>query len=62
MSNNAIRDFRSTASIASSLHNQVPPKVDYRLTTRGQCPALDALLKWAEVRAGLKTLDVKEPS
>jgi len=28
----------------------VPPKVEYRLTEWGQalCPALDALLKWAE--------------
>ena len=34
------------------IHNQVPPKVEYRLTTWGQslCPALDALLKWAEMR------------
>jgi DNA-binding HxlR family transcriptional regulator len=30
----------------------VPPKVDYRLTDWGQalCPALDAILKWAERR------------
>src|SRR6202012_2078125 len=28
---------------------QVPPKVEYRLTTWGQslCPALDGILKWA---------------
>ena len=34
------------------VRNQVPPKVEYRLTTWGQslCPALDALLKWAELR------------
>jgi len=34
------------------VHNQVPPKVEYCLTTWGQslCPALDALLKWAEMR------------
>lgn len=33
-------------------HGQVPPKVDYRLTEWGQalCPALDALLIWAEQR------------
>src|ERR1700752_1842509 len=32
--------------------NQVPPKVDYCLTNWGQslCPALDALLQWAEMR------------
>jgi DNA-binding HxlR family transcriptional regulator len=36
-------------------HSQVPPKVEYRLTTWGQslCPALDALLKWAEVPEGM---------
>lgn len=34
------------------LYAQVPPKVEYRLTSWGQslCPALDALLKWAEKR------------
>jgi DNA-binding HxlR family transcriptional regulator len=32
------------------VHHQVPPKVEYRLTDWGQalCPALDALLAWAE--------------
>src|ERR1700741_99624 len=31
---------------------QVPPKVEYSLTTWGQalCPALDAILKWADLR------------
>lgn len=31
---------------------QVPPKVEYRLTAWGQslCPALDAILKWADRR------------
>ena len=31
---------------------QVPPKVEYRLTKSGQslCPALDAILKWADRR------------
>src|SRR6201987_3084006 len=31
---------------------QVPPKVEYSLTTWGQslCPALDAILKWADRR------------
>jgi DNA-binding HxlR family transcriptional regulator len=31
---------------------QVPPKVEYRLTKWGQslCPALDAILKWADRR------------
>jgi DNA-binding HxlR family transcriptional regulator len=31
----------------------VPPKVEYHLTLWGQslCPALDALLKWSEIRS-----------
>jgi DNA-binding HxlR family transcriptional regulator len=31
---------------------QVPPKVEYSLTSWGQslCPALDAVLKWADRR------------
>lgn len=34
---------------------QVPPKVEYRLTEWGQslCPALDAILKWADCRPAL---------
>src|SRR5713226_4923061 len=38
--------------VQRTVHNQVPPKVEYRLTEWGQalCPALDALLKWAEAR------------
>ncbi|MFP4897517.1 winged helix-turn-helix transcriptional regulator, partial [Paraburkholderia sp. EG304] len=40
--------------VARKLYAQVPPKVEYRLTDWGQalCPALDALLKWAEQRNG----------
>ncbi len=36
-------------------HHQVPPKVEYSLTDWGQalCPALDALLKWANLREQL---------
>jgi DNA-binding HxlR family transcriptional regulator len=34
------------------VYHQVPPKVEYGLTDWGQslCPALDALLTWAEQR------------
>ncbi|MGN6031441.1 MAG: winged helix-turn-helix transcriptional regulator [Thermomicrobiales bacterium] len=36
-------------------YRQVPPRVDYRLTEWGQelCPALDALLAWAEKRPSM---------
>jgi len=37
------------------VHHQMPPKVEYSLTSWGQalCPALDALLKWVDLREQL---------
>ena len=37
------------------VHHQVPPKVEYSLTDWGQalCPALDALLKWVDLKETL---------
>ena len=47
-----LRRHEADGIVVRSVHNQVPPKVEYRLTTWGQslCPALDALLEWAERR------------
>jgi DNA-binding HxlR family transcriptional regulator len=47
-----LRRLEADGIVQRTVHNQVPPKVEYRLTTWGQslCPALDALLKWAEMR------------
>lgn len=47
-----LRQLESDGVVHRTVHNQVPPKVEYCLTTWGQslCPALDALLKWAEMR------------
>jgi len=47
-----LRQLANDGVVQRTVHNQVPPKVEYRLTTWGQslCPALDALLKWAEMR------------
>lgn len=47
-----LRRLETDGIVQRKVHNQVPPKVEYRLTTWGQslCPALDALLKWAEMR------------
>jgi DNA-binding HxlR family transcriptional regulator len=47
-----LRQLEADGIVERTVHNQVPPKVDYRLTSWGQslCPALDALLKWAEAR------------
>lgn len=45
-----LRQLEADGVVARMVHPQVPPKVEYRLTDWGQslCPALDALLIWAE--------------
>src|SRR5712672_4560129 len=47
-----LRRLEADGIVQRTVHSQVPPKVEYRLTEWGQalCPALDALLKWAEAR------------
>lgn len=47
-----LRQMESDGIVARKVYPQVPPKTEYRLTDWGQalCPALDALLKWAEQR------------
>ena len=47
-----LRQLEADGIVARKVYPQVPPKVEYRLTEWGQtlCPALDALLKWAEQR------------
>ena len=49
-----LRQLEADGLVERTVHNQVPPKVEYRLTAWGQslCPALDALLKWTEERRG----------
>jgi DNA-binding HxlR family transcriptional regulator len=46
-----LRQLEADGIVQRIAHNQVPPRVEYRLTAWGQslCPALDALLKWSEV-------------
>ncbi len=46
-----LRQMERDGVVRRTLHPQVPPKVDYCLTKWGQalCPALDALLRWAEL-------------
>jgi DNA-binding HxlR family transcriptional regulator len=47
-----LRQMEADGIVERIVHNQVPPKVEYRVTSWGQslCPALDALLKWSEER------------
>src|SRR6266478_4983411 len=45
-----LRQMERDGIVRRILYPQMPPKVEYCLTKWGQalCPALDALLKWAE--------------
>lgn len=45
-----LRQLEADGVVVRIVHPQVPPKVEYHLTPWGQslCPALDALLLWAE--------------
>lgn len=47
-----LRQLEADGIVSRLVYPQIPPKVEYRLTAWGQalCPALDALLKWAEQR------------
>ena len=47
-----LRDLEDFRIVDRKVYPQVPPKVEYRMSEWGQslCPALDALLKWAEAR------------
>ncbi|MEA1649610.1 helix-turn-helix domain-containing protein [Nitrospirillum sp. BR 11164] len=47
-----LRQMEGDGIVRRIVHHQVPPKVEYGLTDWGQalCPALDALLAWAERR------------
>lgn len=47
-----LRQLEADGIVERTVHAQVPPKVDYRMTAWGQelCPALNSLLKWAELR------------
>ncbi|MGD9942762.1 MAG: winged helix-turn-helix transcriptional regulator [Burkholderiaceae bacterium] len=51
-----LRQLEADGIVSRKLYPQVPPKVEYRLTAWGQalCPALDAMLKWAEQREALR--------
>jgi len=50
-----LRQMERDGIVRRFVHHQVPPKVEYSLTEWGQalCPALDALLKWVDLRDSL---------
>ena len=50
-----LRQMERDGIVRRVVHYQVPPKVEYSLTGWGQalCPALDALLKWVDLRAAM---------
>lgn len=50
-----LRRLESDGIVSRKVYPEVPPKVEYRLTQWGQalCPALDAMLQWAEQKDAL---------
>jgi DNA-binding HxlR family transcriptional regulator len=56
-----LRQMENDGIVRRIVHHQVPPKVEYALTDWGQalCPALDAILTWAEQRP-VKPAEVDE--
>jgi DNA-binding HxlR family transcriptional regulator len=47
-----LRQMEKDGIVVRKVYRQVPPKVEYSLTPWGQalCPALDAILQWADLR------------
>ncbi len=49
---NQLRELERDGIVERKIYPQVPPKVEYRLSTWGEkmCPALDLLLEWTAAR------------
>jgi DNA-binding HxlR family transcriptional regulator len=54
-----LRQLERDGIVSRTVHAEVPPKVEYHLTTWGQslCPALDQLLTWAEQQPAAGVID-----
>jgi DNA-binding HxlR family transcriptional regulator len=57
-----LRQLERDGIVQRTVHPQVPPKVEYRLTEWGQslCPALDALLTWGALRKAKPKAEAEE--
>src|SRR4029077_670713 len=55
-----LRQMERDSIVRRFVHHQVPPKVEYSLTSWGQalCPALDALLRWVDLRDSLTEREI----
>src|SRR6202790_5504384 len=60
-----LKQMEKDGIVVRTAYPQVPPKVEYSLTPWGQalCPALDAILKWADRRPAhvRKVSDTRRP-
>lgn len=56
-----LRQLEIDGLVKRIVHPQAPPKVEYGMNDWGQalCPAMDALLKWSELREELTASDKK---
>jgi DNA-binding HxlR family transcriptional regulator len=52
-----LRRLEADGIVVRTVYPEIPPRVEYRLTEWGQtlCPALDAILTWADQRPQLLT-------